>query len=170
MKDRKPFILPPHANIPKEWIVEENGFELKIVFPSWSRQGGAYRLTLHKFTREMSCECEGFRFRGVCHHIRGLKWATTRPLKSKKPGIADTSIESIRMFSEEDLGDRQAEVFRKLQKNGPLSIRELSEALNWPSHCITGRLMEVRKMGAVDYVGDKYDNVTNRRVSLWGVV
>jgi len=162
-------ILPETANIPKEWIVREDGFTKTIVFPSWSKAGGSYEITLHKFSRELECHCKGFMRWGVCHHVRGLRWATTKPRKAKK-GVSDTSQETYFSFSKEDLGKRQLAVFTVIDDEGPLSIREIAEFLHWPEHCVTGRLMEVREMGVVDYVTDKIDEVTNHRVSLWGVV
>jgi len=170
---QEPFILPIGANIPKEWIVHEDGFTKQIVFPSWSKLGGKYIITLQKFSRELTCECEGFKFRGVCHHVRGLRWASLKEKKGKKKsgsGVSDTSMDSIHSFTPAQLGLRQLKVFEKLRDDGPLSIREIAEGLEWPEHCVTGRLMEVREMGVVDYVTDKMDEVTNRRVSLWGVV
>jgi predicted transcriptional regulator len=169
MKQVTPFILPVSANIPKEWIVHEDGFTQTIVFPSWSRFGWVYFIKLHKFTRELECQCQGFTINKICHHVKGLRWATTKPRKKKK-GVADTSMESFYSFTPEQLGARQLKVFEALRDNGPLSIREIAETLHWPEHCITGRLMEVREMGVVDYVTDKMDEVTNQRVSLWGVV
>jgi predicted transcriptional regulator len=173
MKQVTPFILPVSANIPKEWIVHEDGFTQDIVFPSWSNQRGSYICTLQKFTRELTCPCKGFTFNHICHHVRGIRWASVKEKKGKKKsgsGVSDTSMDSIHSFTPEQLGARQLKVFETLRDDGPLSIREIAEELEWPEHCVTGRLMEVREMGVVDYVTDKMDGVTNRRVSLWGVV
>ena len=40
MMAQVPFILPPTANIPREWVAKEDGFTKQIVCPSWSRKGG----------------------------------------------------------------------------------------------------------------------------------
>ena len=170
MKAQVPVILPESANIPKEWIVREDGFTQTIVFPSWSKAGGSYEITLHKFSRELECHCKGFGFRKVCHHVKGLRWATCKPRKKKQKGVADTSMDAIASFSPDELSARQVKVYSIIRDKGPLSIREIAEGLHWPEHCVTGRLMETREMGAVDYVTDKIDEVTNKRVSLWGVV
>lgn len=169
MKAQHPVILPVNANIPKEWIVREDGFTQTIVFPSWSKAGGSYEITLHKFSRELECHCKGFGFRKVCHHVKGLRWATTKPAKKRKKGVSDTSKEAYLSFSEEMLGTRQLAVFSKLRDDGPLSIREIAEGLKVPEHCVTGRLMEVREMGVVDCAGEKIDEVTGYRVKVWGV-
>ena len=170
MKERNPFILPPTANIPKEWIVSQDGFTKQIVCPSWSRKGGTYLLTLDKFTRELTCECPGFKYRGECHHLKVIKFASVKVARKRKDGVTDTSVESLLSFSPDQLAEKQLPVYRFICENGPVSIREIAEGLNWPEHCVTGRLMELREMEVVGKVGETYDEVTQRRVKLWGVV
>lgn len=170
MSESVPFILPPTANIPREWTAHEDGFTKKIVCPSWSKKGGSYLLTLDKFTRELSCECPGFKYRGTCHHLRVIKFAACKVMKRRKDGVADTSVESLLSFSPEQLGEKQLAVYQFICSNGPVSIRETAEGLHWPEHCVTGRLMELREMELVGKDGQAYDQVTGRRVKLWGVV
>ena len=171
MTESVPFILPEEANIPNQWKLAEDEDHATIVFPSWSQENGTYVSILDKQTRELSCECLGYQFNKVCHHVRGIKWATCKPHKKRgKTGVTGTSIASIRSFSPEQLATNQLAVFDTLCKHGPLSIREISEALRWPEHCVTGRLMEVREMGAVDCAGEKIDQVTGKRVKVWSVV
>jgi hypothetical protein len=167
---QEPFILPPIANIPNEWVAKEDGFTKQIVCPSWSRKGGKYLLTLDKFTRELSCECPGFKYRGTCHHLKVIKFASVKVAKHRKDGVAETSVESLLSFSPEQLGEKQLAVYLELLRHGPKSIREIAEHLNWPEHCVTGRLMELREMEVVGKAGETFDQVTQRRVKLWGVM
>lgn len=169
MKESLPFILPPTANIPREWVAKEDGFTEQIVCPSWSRKGGKYLLTLDKFTRELTCECPGFKYRGTCHHLKVIKFASVKVAKKRKDGVADTSVESLLSFSPDQLGEKQLAVYQYILNHGPMSIREIAEGLTWPEHCITGRLMELREMEVVAQDGEEYDQLTQRRVKLWGV-
>ncbi len=170
MIEAVPLILPETANVLESWKAYEDDEKLEIEVPSWSIYGGSYRVTVDKATRKMSCKCLGYIKNGICHHTRGIRWFTTKPPRKHKKGPADTSLESYYAFSKKDLGARQLAVFEKIETCGPLSLRELSEGLHWPEHCVTGRLMEVREMGVVDCAGDKIDEVTHKRVKLWDVV
>lgn len=172
MTSSLPFILPTDAckNIPCEWIVKEDGFTKQIVCPSWSKAGGKYLLTLDKFSHELSCECLGFKYRGRCHHLKVIKFALCKTEKKREDGVADTSVESLLSFSPEQLGEKQLEVYRFILHNGPVSIREIAEGLNWPEHCVTGRLMELREMEVVGKAGEIFDQVTQRRVKTWSVM
>ena len=89
--------------------------------------------------------------------------------KKRKDGVADTSVESLLSFSPDQLGEKQLAVYQHILNHGPVSIREIAEGLNWPEHCVTGRLMELREMEIVGQDGEEYDQVTQRRVKLWGV-
>jgi hypothetical protein len=169
MTQSVPFILPETANIPDNWKLAEDAEKVAIAFPSWSKQNGIYVSVLDKRSRELVCECKGYQFNKICHHVRGIRWASCRPIKKRK-GIADTSIESINSMSPEELSNNRAKVFEVVRDSGPISIRGISEELHWPEHCVTGRLMEVREMGFVDQQGEEIDRVTGKRVKLWGVV
>ena len=63
--------LPPHANPPHEWQVGSENGHLLIVMPSRSQIDKTGRLVMmDKETRQLKCECEGFRFRGDCWHVQ----------------------------------------------------------------------------------------------------
>ena len=162
--------LPSKANIPREWITFNNLAITQMVVPSWSKYKESYTITMDNATRGLSCECEGFRFRGVCHHVRGLLWFCYKNRKAKRRGVQSTSIESYYKFSEAELGKRQKQVFDCLKLNGPLSNREIAMKLGLPINCITGRMKELRDTGSVTDAGTKYDDKTNREVFAWTVI
>ena len=161
--------MPARANIPREWIRESTLNEQVIIFPSWSQWGGEYEITMDLETRELKCNCYGFKYRGKCHHVAGLIWACYKKPKRRK-GVAATSIESFHSLTQDDLGSRQKIVFETLDAHPNRSNRELAELLNWPINTITPRVKELREMGAVARYGIKYDPVTNRNVMTWVTV
>ena len=161
--------MPARANIPREWIRKSTLNEQVIVFPSWSKWGGDYEITMDLETRQLNCNCYGFKYRGKCHHVAGLIWACFKKPRKRK-GIAETSIMSYRELSEEDLGRRQRIVFEVLASHPDRCNRELAELLDWPINTVTPRVMELREMGAVARSGLKYDSTTKRNVMTWTTV
>lgn len=69
----------------------------------------------------------------------------------------DVSVTSIISFYDLDLGEKQYEVVsavRDLQGRGvPVSCENICKHLGYTSNRVTGRLTELRKMGAIDYDG-----------------
>jgi len=162
--------MPVRANIPREWIRRSTLNEQVIIFPSWSMRGGDYEITMTFENRQLRCNCDGFKFRGKCHHVAGLIWACHKKPRKRKDGIAETSMESYQALTKDDLGKRQCIVFEVLAAHPNRSNRELAELLNWPINTITPRIKELREMGAVARFGLKYDAVTNRNVMTWVTV
>lgn len=160
------FVMPPRANIPREWIRETTLTEMKIVFPSWSGSRESYEITMQLDTRQLRCDCEGFRYRHKCHHVAGLIWACYKKPK-KRGGVAATSIMSYRALKREDLGDRQRIVYETIDAHPDRCNRELGELLDWPINTVTPRVKELREMGAVMQCGTKHDIATNRNVMTW---
>lgn len=159
--------LPSRANIPAQWVVSSDLDRLVVVFPGWGTgDKAAYHLTVNVETRQITCECLGFRYRGYCHHSRGLIWCTSKPAKSK--GAAETSIESYRKFTEEDLSGRQRAVYDCLQEYGPMSNKQIAAKMGWPINTITPRVLELRDgLGMVAAYGEQYDEKTQRRETVW---
>lgn len=194
------FYMPPQANIPKQWVLADNAGHMDIVVPSWSfyramqkyrdmcatadAKGEAlppkplglretYTIRMIMETRQLFCDCEGFRFTRECHHIKGLIWFTTMPRTRrgiKEHGVSETSLLSYYSFDEIDLGARQDVVAKALKQHGPMSNKQISVTLNWPINCITPRVKELREMGMVAETGYHYDENTLRWEKVWANV
>ena len=159
-------ILPLGAHVPPEWVLSRTLFETKISFPSWTTER-PHILTIQEEDRRLTCDCEAFRYRGDCHHVQGLRWATSRPVK--RHGVQRTSIEAFRAFSEDELSDRQQHVLACLRTGGPASNREIAERIHWPINCVTPRVLELRERGLVENVGVRV-NSSGRNEHVWGSV
>lgn len=163
-------ILPEGANIPPEWIVNDDEESFSVVVPSWSQKGESHLISISKKDSVMRCECLAFDMGKICHHIKGLVWFCYKR-KSRKSGVAETSIDSLAQFSPDDLGERQAEIYEMLSKSClPLSDNDLSARLGVPINCVTGRRNELVKMGVVAEAGTRWDAFTNRTVIVWTVI
>lgn len=162
----KPLILPEGANVPAEWIVRRTLFENVIVVPSWSMKDGAtHNVSMDLSTRVLSCDCPGFQFRGVCHHVRGLAWFCSKP--GRRRGVQVTSILSYRALKDV-IGDRQITVLDVLERSEePLSDKQIAAALKWPINCVTPRRGELVEMGLVESAGHRFDSGTNRHEYVW---
>jgi len=162
--------LPVKANVPREWITKNNLAIINIVVPSWSKDKESHTIVMDNSTRSLSCDCLGFKYKGVCHHVRGLLWFTYKDKKAKKKGVQNTSTESYYKFSASELGKRQLQVWECLKVFGPMSNRELSKRVGLPINCVTGRMKELREMGAVIDNGTIFDVITNRNVLVWNAL
>jgi len=163
-------ILPLKANVPKEWITFNNLAITKIVVPSWGTgDKDKYEITMHNDTRGLECECLAYKFRRICHHVRGLLWFCYKS-QVKKKGVQPTSAQSYFKFSEDELGKRQKEIFKFLKIQGPLSNREISSRMGIPINSVTPRIKELREMGVVMDDGKTYDTKTDREVLVWVAV
>lgn len=72
------------------------------------------------------------------------------------------------------LGDRRTQVYSVLYNNGPLSSRDVWEAIRphyprVPQHSINPRMIELSELKVVRDVGVKICSYTGRRVMLWDV-
>jgi len=165
------FYLPQNANIPKQWVVQEDLFQKCIIFPSRGTGNKEfYNVRLNLETRQLSCDCPGFLSKGICHHVKTLIFVSCHPGKLKDVGTFDTSIQSYHAFSEKDIGDRQLLVLNCLKENGPMSNRMLAEHLHRPVNTVTGRCFELRSMGTVAECGRAFDFITKRNVIVWKAV
>ena len=173
--------LPLDSNIPPHWIKSATVEKAIIPMPSRSVPGLLYDVELDYATRELECKCKGFDYRGSCGHLAALKFSSYKP-KSKKKGVADTSIESIYKFTPEDLGKNQKAVYDCLAKHGPMSNKQIGKKMReeamenggtgeeWPINTITPRVKENRNMGFIEEYGTQYDSITKRREIVWEIV
>lgn len=86
--------------------------------------------------------------------------------------IQQTSLESyLQLQAESKLNENQTIVYDVFKNQHPqaLSIYDLAQILGWGEHKITGRLMELRKKGKIEYKEHKIQRATNRRVMTWGI-
>ena len=158
--------MPSHANPPHEWQVGSDNGQLLIVMPSRSQIDKTGRLVMmDKETRQLKCECEGFRYRGDCWHVRALVWVVAGPRKRKK-GVQPTSLEAF-MSIRDELGPKQQIVLKALEIVGHASNKELVTLVGWPINCITPRILELREMGLVEYDSERIDPLTGRSEMVW---
>jgi predicted ArsR family transcriptional regulator len=69
----------------------------------------------------------------------------------------------------DDLGRRQSEVLRLLESSDmPLCNLDISELLNWPINCVTGRVKELREAGLVEDAGVSM-SPTGRPAHYWRI-
>lgn len=80
--------------------------------------------------------------------------------------VTETSKESYRKI--DDLGDKQREVYATLQAMGSATDRELTERLDWEINQLLPRRGELRDLGFIKKVGEKYNPATKRNVTVWG--
>ena len=79
------------------------------------------------------------------------------------------SIEAYRDLGKAALTAKQDAVFDLLLTKGPLSNREISEALGWPINTVTPRVKELRDQGFVASAGIQKVDATHRWEHVWEV-
>lgn len=79
--------------------------------------------------------------------------------------VTQTSKDSYRKLT--DLGDKQRELYEALKKIGPASDRELKDYLDWEINALLPRRGELVKYGYIKKVGVKFNQATDRNVTLW---
>lgn len=87
-----------------------------------------------------------------------------------RANIRQTSILSYIELSKEDLGKKQLQVYKFISSYPKCSDREIMKGTGLEINCVCGRRNELVKMGYVVDVGVKYDEQTNRLVTIWSVV
>lgn len=162
-------VMPPEANIPENWIAARDDDKTVIIVPSWSKRvTTTYAIIMDNHTRELVCECQGYRYRQDCHHVRGLVWFCAGP-RAKKHGMQPTSIAAFESIKD-DLGHKQTLVLETLKIAEVASNKDLSNLLGWPINTITPRVLELRNMGIVECAGEKFDSQTHRSELTWKAV
>ena len=161
--------MPPNANIPPQWLAGIENGKMAIVFPSWSRKDVlSYLIIMDMASKELVCECEGFRIRGDCHHVRLLAFCCAGP-RHKKKGMQPTSLDAWKSIKD-DLGPKRKTVLEALTKLGEASDKQLAQALGWAINRITPRRGELVQIGLVDFSREQVDVRTNRTEIVWRAV
>lgn len=173
-KRRPTFYLPPNANIPKEWIKHAD-LDI-VVVPSWSRSGfdSTHEITIRMRDRKMFCDdfCPGFLHRGECHHVRGLIWFTSKPMRRRarttSGGVADTSRMAFHSMGEQERSMCRRRVYETLRALGPMTNRQIARVLGWEINRVTGRTNElVNEFGMAAQCGYASDPQTGHPGKLW---
>lgn len=161
--------MPPNANIPHEWVRYQDYDHTVVVMPSRSVRGKFYEVTIDNQTREVGCNCEGFRFRHECAHTNGLNWISFKRHRARKSGVQKTSVEAYYSIMQ-DIGEMQRIVLVAIEMYGPLSNSQIARNLRRGINTITGRVWELRSMGLVEQAGETLDEITQRMVMTWKAV
>jgi hypothetical protein len=162
------FIMPIDANIPKEWIVEDNDGWLDIIVPSWGTgPKRTYRVRMIKETRQLYCECPGFIYHGHCHHIPYLQHFVAKPIKRR--GVQDTSIVSyITLMAEGKIGADQELVLRFMADHQLLTDREIARDMGFDDpNKIRPRRNELVRIGVVVANGKRKCTVSGKLAYVW---
>ncbi len=160
--------MPPNANIPDKWVDVADGKKY-ITVPAWAREGGIYKVEMDLNTRELKCNCLGFKYRGICHHLNYLKSFCSKPEHPHAIGVQQTSLEAYRQVQKK-LGEHQRIVFDYIAEYGPVSNYQIAEGLGWPINDVTPRNLELRTMEKVKFAGVKVNPKTGKRVMMWEAV
>lgn len=162
--------MPPNANIPYEWQIGSDNGKLVIVVPSWGQSDKtSYAIFMDKATRELKCECKGFEINRDCHHVRGLIWFCAGP-RHRKKGMQPTSLDAWKSIKD-DLGPRQKRVLDTLMElGGQATNKQVAQRMGRPINEETPRMLELRKMGLVDYAKTIVDPETQRSEIVWRAV
>ena len=167
-KDRTKMQMPPDANIPREWVRYQDYDHTVVVMPSRSIKGKMYEVTIDNQTREIRCNCDGFKFHHDCAHRKGLDWISWKRHRARKTGVQKTSIEAYYSI-QEDIGEMQRIVLVTIEMYGPISNSRIADKLRRKINTITGRVWELRNMGLVEQAGETLDEITQRMVLTWKV-
>ena len=160
--------MPPDANIPDKWV-DVVGDKKLITVPAWSSEGGIYKVEMDGKTRELKCNCLGFKYRGICHHLNYLKNFCSKPLHPHQIGVQETSLEAYKQ-AKKKLGDHQAIVWATIDAHGPISNKQIASILGWEINSVTPRVLELRALEQVKFAGYQTDNKTGTREMMWSVV
>ena len=160
--------MPPNANIPDKWVDEVDGKKI-ITVPSWSAEGGIYKVEMDKESREIRCNCPGFKFRNDCHHVGYLINFCRKPLHPHKIGVQQTSLEAYK-DAKKTLSDHQAIIWATIDAHGPLSNKQIANILGWEINSVTPRVLELRTLEQVRFAGYRLDDKTKRHEMMWRVV
>ena len=82
-------------------------------------------------------------------------------------GYQQTSMAAYRK-AQRIRGEAQAQVFRCVRTNGPMTNMEIAEALGWSINRVTPRVLELRHAGFLQKMGVKRCRITNNNCLFWG--
>jgi len=159
--------LKEGANIPPQWIIDDNPADYKIVVPSRTQLGKFYNVLIIKETNQAFCSCKGFEFNHKCSHIEYLNGISIKGAKRK--GMQGTQLESYHKFTEDELAAKEKIVYQLLKAKGPLTDRAMSKELNWTINRICGRRNKLVEKDMVQETGKVWDGETKRHVIIWRI-
>lgn len=68
------------------------------------------------------------------------------------------------------IGERRASVLIAIYQLGKATSIEISRHLNWPMHCVSGRITELRDhLSLIEQCGIQEDHITRRKYTLYRV-
>jgi hypothetical protein len=150
--EKKPvFHLPIGANIPKVWAVHYDQDRIVVVIPSKSVTGRFYNVTMDRKTRILTCECPGFKYKGMCHHISGL--IRLAYFASKAKTVPNTVLDATMFDGETFDADLDAKrlnrqlnlVFQLICDGNWHTLADISDTIGEPQASISARLRDLRK-------------------------
>ncbi len=68
-----------------------------------------------------------------------------------------------------NLSKRQFEVYQVIEKWQPISNERIAEHLHIYPHQVTPRVLELRKLGLVEFASETISTTSKRPVSLWKI-
>jgi len=83
-------------------------------------------------------------------------------------GYQSTSLEAYAGMTPAALNDRQRAVLRAIRELGAATNQEISQYLGWPINTVTPRVLELRALEVVRYMGSTRITPTHRKAMLWG--
>ena len=66
------------------------------------------------------------------------------------------------------LSGKRLQVYNAIAQ-APKTLIELCEALQWQINCISGRVSELAKMGAIEEVGVRKNPLSGKNMTVWQV-
>lgn len=79
--------------------------------------------------------------------------------------VRNRSFEEI----QDDLNDLQQQVYKIVKEHEPIYTEKIAELLHKFPHTVTPRVLELRKLGLVEFAGTGKSSTSGVKVSLWKV-
>lgn len=162
-KEPEKIIMPENANIPREWISHMDLRYTYISFPS-KTTSKVYTLRLDIRTRELSCQCKGFQFGGVCSHVKIFRWVC----KKKPRRTHVVSLEARISLSEEQILGDSRKIIDKLKLESHTSD-ELERIFDMRHQTVSARLSELHYAGFIEASGMERPTRSGRNAIVWQV-
>lgn len=163
-KEPEKVFMPINANIPKEWIKDVDLWYTYVPFPSKAIKDVNYIIRMDNETRQLFCECEGFKFHKICSHIKIFGWVC----KKKPRGTRAVSLEARLSLSEEQIEGDAKKLTDKL-KDKPSTSDELEEIFNMRHQTVSARLSELNKAGFIEPSGMERPTRSGRNAIVWQI-
>jgi hypothetical protein len=160
--------LPEGISFPEEWILEEDDYWKVLRAPSRSKPGTFHTIFFYKRSRELECSCDHFRYYKDCFHLQTIRGYWAQP--QKVGGLAETSLESFKLLTEDLLAKEHSTILTALLTKGPMSNRKISEETRVIISSVTARVYELREDGFVREHSRQKDPDTGKTVIVWEAV